>query len=407
MKKLLIILALLTPFTAYAAWEFKSLQLAPSPQNGYILSTDGTNSSWIANSGGGGGGSGNVATSTAETSGYFPTWSSTSATPATLAGTSQLFQSSLKIGVGSTTPWGGFSVHRNTSDTSNSPLFTVASSTASATTTAFNIGNNGVVGINTDVINTSSKLLVNGNAVIGGTSNTQGTTLYVNGSGWTNSGLTTNNSAVAAGAPLVVSNLISPATANISVSQTFNAQNQAFSSIPYASLTAHVIATSTGAEIGDFAINTRNLGTVAERLRITGAGNAGIGTTTPRWALTVSSSTGPQLSLTDGSLTSSPFNFRSTGNWLYLSTSSPTTFATSSTSVLSINGNSGVAPSLSVGTTTTAGILNLGPNPSTSNASSTIRMGKLQFEGTNSAGALHCTYLVGTAWVVQAGACNN
>lgn len=34
---------------------FLSIQLASSPQNGYVLSTDGTNNSWIVNTGGGGG----------------------------------------------------------------------------------------------------------------------------------------------------------------------------------------------------------------------------------------------------------------------------------------------------------------------------------------------------------------
>lgn len=67
----------------------------------------------------------------------------------------------------------------------------------------------------------------------------------------------------------------------------------------------------------------------------------GIGTTTPKWALTVASSTGPQLTLTDGSLTSAPFNFRAINNSLYLSTSSPTTFATTSLSIFSIDSSTG------------------------------------------------------------------
>lgn len=46
---------------------FLSIQLATSPTNGYILSTDGTNNSWIANTGGGG--SGGVATTTPWTTG--------------------------------------------------------------------------------------------------------------------------------------------------------------------------------------------------------------------------------------------------------------------------------------------------------------------------------------------------
>lgn len=52
----------------------------------------------------GGGGSGTVSTSSSETAGYFPTWATTNGTPALLAGTSQLFQSGVNIGVGSSSP---------------------------------------------------------------------------------------------------------------------------------------------------------------------------------------------------------------------------------------------------------------------------------------------------------------
>ncbi|MEK7613538.1 MAG: immunoglobulin-like domain-containing protein, partial [Patescibacteria group bacterium] len=76
------------------------------------------------------------------------------------------------------------------------------------------------------------------------------------------------------------------------------------------------------------------------------SGWVGIGTTTPRWALTVASSTAPQLALTDGSLTSSQWTFRNAGGNLYLATSSPSTFATSTETALTIleaNSNVGVS----------------------------------------------------------------
>jgi hypothetical protein len=60
-----------------------SLAVGANPTADYILSTDGTNSTWIANSGGGGG-TGTVSTSTNETAGGVPYWTSTSGTPATL-----------------------------------------------------------------------------------------------------------------------------------------------------------------------------------------------------------------------------------------------------------------------------------------------------------------------------------
>ena len=65
----------------------------------------------------------------------------------------------------------------------------------------------------------------------------------------------------------------------------------------------------------------------------------GIGTSTPAWALTVSSSTRPQFALTDSSLTSNIWTMRSMGNTFALATASPTTFATNTLPVLSIDAN--------------------------------------------------------------------
>lgn len=62
--------------------------------------------------------------------------------------------------------------------------------------------------------------------------------------------------------------------------------------------------------------------------------DVGIGTTTPQWSLQVSSSTGAQLALSDGSLTSNPWTFRSAGSNLYIGTSSPSTFASTTNPTL-------------------------------------------------------------------------
>jgi hypothetical protein len=77
----------------------------------------------------------------------------------------------------------------------------------------------------------------------------------------------------------------------------------------------------------------------ASFLRMTAFGNLGIGTTTPQWLLHLASSTAPQLALSDGSLTSNHWTFRNAGGNLYVATSSPSTFATSSMSALVVNTN--------------------------------------------------------------------
>ncbi len=65
----------------------------------------------------------------------------------------------------------------------------------------------------------------------------------------------------------------------------------------------------------------------------------GIGTTTPRWTLQVASSTFPQLTLSDTANTH--FSFRSAGGFLYIGTSSPTTFATTTTPILTLGSPNG------------------------------------------------------------------
>jgi hypothetical protein len=64
-------------------------------------------------------------------------------------------------------------------------------------------------------------------------------------------------------------------------------------------------------------------------------GSLGIGTTTPRWALQIASSTGPQLTLSDTG--TSHWSFRSIAGSLYIATSSATTFATTTTGAQAIS----------------------------------------------------------------------
>jgi len=131
---------------------------------------------------------------------------------------------------------------------------------------------------------------------------------------------------------------------------------------------------------------------------LTNTGYLGIATSTPFWDLTVASSTGPQIGLTDGTASDPAWTFRNISGNFFLATSTAT--ATSTNAAIQINTNS--LPSWSIGTTTAAGILNLGAQQST-NSTSTIMMGKIQFDGYDSAGNRRCVYLTGAgAWQIGA-----
>ena len=78
--------------------------------------------------------------------------------------------------------------------------------------------------------------------------------------------------------------------------------------------------------------------TLSEKLRITGLGNVGIGTTTPTWLLNPASSTASQLALSSGA-GFSQWAFRNAGGNLYFATTTLAGTATSSVSALSINAN--------------------------------------------------------------------
>ena len=77
----------------------------------------------------------------------------------------------------------------------------------------------------------------------------------------------------------------------------------------------------------------------------------GIGTTTPRWSLQIASSTNPQLTLT-GNDADAHWSFRSIGSQLFISTSSPTTYATTSSNAIAISAGSSASSGLLIGTST-------------------------------------------------------
>lgn len=117
-----------------------------------------------------------------------------------------------------------------------------------------------------------------------------------------------------------------------------------------------------------------------------GSTRVGIGTTTPGWSLQLASSTSPQLALSDGSLTSFHWTWRNINGNLYLATSSPSTFATSTRPILFIS---------SSGTTTISGV---GAATSTQYVYSThaSRGGSIILEDVDAAGCTEITALNGT-----------
>lgn len=76
---------------------------------------------------------------------------------------------------------------------------------------------------------------------------------------------------------------------------------------------------------------------------------AAFGTTSPAHLLTLSSSTIPQLTLTDGVTGSTPFAFRQIGSTLYIATSSQASLATSTNTFFTLDGSTG---KVGIGTST-------------------------------------------------------
>lgn len=93
---------------------------------------------------GGSGGSGSVSTSSNEVANQVAYFTSNSATPALIGGSPNFTFDGTDVGIGTTSPFAKLSVHAQAGETSKT-LFAIGSSTASATTTLFQVLNNGGV----------------------------------------------------------------------------------------------------------------------------------------------------------------------------------------------------------------------------------------------------------------------
>ncbi|MEK7148246.1 MAG: tail fiber domain-containing protein, partial [Patescibacteria group bacterium] len=142
-------------------------------------------------------------------------------------------------------------------------------------------------------------------------------------------------------------------TTPIAILDVFKADGDATAAFT-ASTTAGVhMAWTIGTDLSDsgkFKIASSTLLGLNDRLVIDAEGNTGISTSTPQWKLQISDTAAPQLVLSDsGSITSRHFSFRNSNGIFYLATSSPTSFATSTTPQLTVDGNTG---NVGVGTST-------------------------------------------------------
>jgi len=116
--------------------------------SGCVNATAGVLGSTGSACGSGGGGTGSVATSSSETAGQIPFWTSTNGTPALLSGGSSNFvwnSTTNSLGIGTSTPWGRISITPTAAD-GVAPPFVISSSTAG---TRFIVTNAGYVGIGT------------------------------------------------------------------------------------------------------------------------------------------------------------------------------------------------------------------------------------------------------------------
>lgn len=380
------------------------------------LTADTCRTTWPT--GGSGGGSGNIATSTSETSGFWPYWTSTNATPATLGATSSPFFTTFGFGLATGTSATTTNHFSTTSSSTN--LFAQLIKGAGLTTcNGSTSGLSWAVGIFGCATITPAASSITGGAALTKVDDTN-VTLTLGGSpstsllsatsltlGWTGtladsrvadnltiSGGTVDNSVIGGTTPAAGNFTTLLATSSTTLqnftglnSTTTNATTTTLSTgtasttklflsgTGYAATSCLQVGTNgavtaTGVACGSSSGggNSKFATTSGSFLALTPNGGTtvgvGIGTTTPAWALQIASSTRPQLALSDGTLTSDHWTFRSIGGNLYLATSSPTTFATSTTETFSLNTNgqvlfrdgSAVSPTLAFSDDTNNGI---------------------------------------------------
>ncbi len=237
------------------------------------------------------------------------------------------------LGVASTSPWAQLSIHRNTSDTSNAPLFSIASSTASATTSVLTVLNNGYVGIGSDFPRSALDVVAShsSDAMNVQSSNANGISSIAF---WNENG---GNRA-----------------ARIGYFNSNSIGDERLNNVVFSANGANMIFFDDNLSQTRIYINNSN-------------GGIGFATTTPYFGLTIATTTKPQLSLSAGAGLGQ-WTFRNAGGNLYISTTTVQGLSTTSISALEISGDG-------FGTTTVRGLNISGLATSTSNVGFNITSG--------------------------------